>query len=250
MEIIHNWNAWIGTDEAGKGDYFGPLVVAGVYVDEECRETLSDFGIVDGKKLSNRRVRHLAEMMHSRYEEHIVVVEKMPAVYNSLYADLHRQGQNLNHLLASLHAGAIQTLEVRMGAKHALVDKFSKNDLITQHLIQHTKEAAHLQHATSSPPSDRLSKHASLKIEIMQVPKAERDIAVAAASIIARDAFLSGMEALSEKYKVCLPRGSYQVIDAGREFVRLHGSQALGDVAKLHFSLTDAVRAPQTDIPF
>ena len=75
------------------------------------------------------------------------------------------------------------------------------------------------------------------------MPKAERDIAVAAASVIARDAFLSGMEALSEKYEICLPRGAYQVIDAGREFIRLHGSHALGDVAKLHFSLTDAVRA-------
>ena len=248
---MHNWNAWIGTDEAGKGDYFGPLVAAGVYVDVECCETLSAFGIVDGKKLSNRRVRHLAEVMYSRYERHIVVVEKMPVAYNSLYDDLHRRGQNLNHLLASLHAEAIQTLKVRMGAKHALVDKFSKNDLITQQLIQHTKEALHLQDITSSPPSDGLSKQVSLlEIEIMQVPKAERDIAVAAASIIARDAFLSGMEALSEKYKMCLPRGSYQVIEAGREFIRLHGSQALGDVAKLHFSLTDAVCVPQTDMPF
>ena len=75
------------------------------------------------------------------------------------------------------------------------------------------------------------------------MPKAERDIAVAAASIIARDAFLNGMKVLSKKYEMCLPRGSYQVIDAGREFIRLHGSHALGDVAKLHFSLTDAVRA-------
>ena len=202
-----------------------------------------------GKKLSNRRVRHLAEVIHSHYEQHIIIVKKMPAAYNSLYDDLHRSGQNLNHLLASLHAEAIHTLAARIGAKHALVDKFSINDLITKELIQRTKEAPHLQHAPFSPPSDGV-KHASLGIEIRQVPKAERDIAVAAASIIARDAFLSGMEGLSEKYKICLPRGSYQVIDAGREFIRLHGSHALRDVAKLHFSLTDAVRASQTDMPF
>ena len=234
MDTIHNWNAWIGTDEAGKGDYFGPLVVAGVYVDAERREDLSTLGITDGKKLSNRRIHHLAEAMWSDYKQHIVVVEKTPTDYNSLYSDLRRHGQNLNHLLASLHAEAIHTLANRVGAKHALVDKFSINDLITQQLIQRTNNEPH--------PSG-LSKRTSLRPKIIQVPKAERDIAVAAASIIARDAFLNGMEALSEKYEIRLPRGAYQVIDAGKEFIRLHGSQKLGEVAKLHFSLTDDVRA-------
>ena len=219
MNTIHNWDAWIGTDEAGKGDYFGPLVVAAVYVDAACRETLSTLGITDGKKLSNRRIQHLAELMHNDYERHIVVVEKMPINYNALYNDLRRRGQNLNHLLASLHGEAIRTLAARVGAKYVLVDKFSKNDLITQQLKQ--------------------------EIETIQVPKAERDIAVAAASIIARDTFLKRMEALSEKYEMRLPRGSYQVVDAGREFIRLHGSGALEDVAKLHFSLTDAVLRKQ-----
>ena len=230
MNTIHNWNAWIGTDEAGKGDYFGPLVVAGVYVDAECRETLSTSGIADGKTLSNRRIRDLAELMCNRYEQHIVVVEKMPTAYNALYDDFRRRGQNLNHLLASLHAEAIHTLATRIGAKHVLVDRFSKNDLITRQLTQRINDE-------------------SLRMEIIQVPKAERDIAVAAASIIARDTFLSRMEALSEKYEMSLPRGAYQVIDAGREFIRMHGNQALEDVAKIHFSLTDAVRALQTGIP-
>ena len=237
MNTIHNWNAWIGTDEAGKGDYFGPLVVAGVYVDAECRETLSTSGIADGKTLSNRRIRDLAELIRSRYEQHIVVVEKMPAVYNALYDDFRKRGQNLNHLLASLHAEAIHTLATQVGAKHVLVDRFSKNDLITQQLTQCINDEPH------SQLSGKFSKQTPMGIEIIQVPKAERDIAVAAASIIARDTFLSRMEALSEKYEMRIPRGAYQVIDAGREFIRLHGSQALRDVAKLHFSLTDAVCA-------
>ncbi|MYK18133.1 ribonuclease HIII [Candidatus Poribacteria bacterium] len=223
MDTIHNWDAWIGTDEAGKGDYFGPLVVAAVYVDAACRETLSTLGITDGKKLSNRRIQRLAELMHNDYEAYIVVVEKMPTDYNTLYNDLRRRGQNLNHLLASLHREAIETLATRVGAKHVLVDKFSKNDLIKQQ----TDDERHR------------------KIKIIQEPKAERDIAVAAASIIARDTFLNRMETLSEKYEMRLPRGAYQVIDAGREFIRLHGSNALGDVAKLHFSLTDAVLRKQ-----
>lgn len=234
MDAIHNWDAWIGTDEAGKGDYFGPLVAAAVYVDAECRETFSEMGITDGKKLSNRRIHNLAELMRCRYVEHIVVVERMPAAYNALYADLRRRGQNLNHLLASLHAEAIRTLANSVGAKHALVDQFSKEDLITRQLRQRGNNAPSLQREATS---------AAVGIEIKQVTKAERDIAVAAASIIARDAFLTGMDTLSETYKMCLPRGAYQVVEAGREFVKLHGSDALGDVAKLHFNLTDAVRA-------
>lgn len=232
--IQHNWDAWIGTDEAGKGDYFGPLVVAGVYVDADCREAFSDLGITDGKTLSNRRVRDLAELIHCQYERHVVVVKRMPDAYNSLYNEFRRRGQNLNHLLASLHAEAIQTLSTRVGAKHVLVDRFSKDDLVTQQLHQRVNGGANLQQVTSRNP---------LGMEIREIPKAERDIAVAAASIIARDAFLNAMEALSEKYEICLPRGSYQVVEAGREFIRTHGDNALGDVAKLHFNLTEAVRA-------
>ena len=223
MDTLHNWDTWIGTDEAGKGDYFGPLVVAAFYVDADCRETLSDLGVADGKTLSNRRVRDLAERMHHRYQQHIAVVERMPKAYNSLYNDFRRRGQNLNHLLASLHAEAIHTLAARVGAKHALVDRFAKDDLITEQLCQQ-------------------------RIEILQIPKAERDIAVAAASIIARNAFLKAMETLSERYEMCLPRGAYQVVEAGREFVALHGNEALGQVAKLHFRLTDAVSAAQEAI--
>ena len=241
--IQHNWDAWIGTDEAGKGDYFGPLVVAAVYVDADCRETFSDLGIADGKTLSNRRVRDLAELMCCRYERHVVVVKRMPADYNSLYSEFRRRGQNLNHLLASLHAEAMHTLATRVGVKHVLVDRFSKDDLITQQLRQQVEGADRLQHSTSERLQGRLSRGVPLGLEIRQVPKAERDIAVAAASIIARDAFLNAMDTLSKKYEICLPRGAYQVVEAGREFIRLHGSDALGQVAKLHFNLTDAVRA-------
>ena len=241
MNEIHNWDAWLGTDEAGKGDYFGPLVVAAVYVDADCRETLSDLGIADGKTLSNRRIRELAEVMRDRYERHIVVVERMPEAYNSLYTDFRRRGQNLNHLLASLHAEAIHTLATRVGAKHALVDRFSKDDLIRPELRQRTRGKPRFQRDASVPFQGGISSDNHLDIKIIEVPKAERDIAVAAASIIARDAFLKAMDTLSEKYEICLPRGSYQVVEAGKEFVAMHGSRALGNVAKLHFSLTDAV---------
>lgn len=234
MNAIHNWNAWIGTDEAGKGDYFGPLVVAAVYVDAEFLENLSDLGVADGKTLSNRRIRSIAELMRSDYEQHIIVVEKIPIEYNSLYDTLRSRGQNLNHLLASLHAEAIHTLANRVDAKHVLVDQFAKDDLITPQLMQRVNPVSSVRHRISNK---------QLRMEVRQVTKGERDIAVAAASIIARDAFLTGMDTLSETYQITLPRGAYQVVEAGKAFVRMHGKNALGEVAKLHFNLTDAVCA-------
>ncbi len=218
MNDIHNWNEWIGTDEAGKGDYFGPLVVAGVYVNAECRDEFLDMGITDGKKVSNPRVHKLADWMWKHYERHIVVSQKMPEEYNSLYEILKKRDQNLNTMLAKLHVKVIQTLANRMGAKHALVDKFANNDIITPQLAQQD-------------------------IEIKQETKAERDIAVAAASVIARDAFLRGIESLSQEYEMQLPRGAYQVTEAGKEFVKKHGGKALRNVAKLHFRTTEAVLA-------
>ncbi len=222
MNDIHDWNEWIGTDEAGKGDYFGPLVVAGVYVNAECRDDFLDMGITDGKKISNLRVRKLADLMWKHHEQHIVVVEKMPKEYNSFYETLKEHGQNLNTMLAKLHVKVIQTLANRMGAKHALVDKFASNDVITPQLTQRD-------------------------IRIKQETNAERDIAVAAASVIARDAFLRGIESLSKKYELPLPRGAYRVTDAGKEFIKLHGAEALRNVAKLHFSLTKVVLYPESE---
>jgi ribonuclease HIII len=218
MNDIHNWNEWIGTDEAGKGDYFGPLVVAGVYVNAECRDGFLDMGITDGKKISNSRVRKLADWMWKHYEQHIAVSQKMPQEYNSLYETLKKRGQNLNTMLAKLHIKAIQTLANRMGTNYALVDKFAHNDVITPQLVQRD-------------------------IQIKQETGAERDIAVAAASVIARDAFLKGIESLSQEYELQLPRGAYQVTEAGKEFVKKHGDEALQNVAKLHFRTTKIVLA-------
>ena len=222
MSIIHDWETWLGTDEAGKGDYFGPLVVAGVHVNAERREAFTELGITDGKTLSIKQIRQLSQAMRCGYGESIAVVEKMPAAYNALYDDFRRRGKNLNHLLGALHAEVIETLHARSGEQHVCVDRFATADVITPQIGTAIRR----------------------DLRIKQVPKAERDIAVAAASIIARDAFLTGMETLSEKYAFQLPRGSYRVTEAGKEFVAMHGADALGEVAKLHFSLTEDVLAP------
>lgn len=218
MKKLHHWNAWIGTDESGKGDYFGPLVVAGVYINNDCIDTFVEMGISDGKKITNSRVEKLANWMWEHYEENIVVIKKMPETYNTDYDHFQSQGKNLNTLLASMHVDVIRRLSILKDVKHALVDKFSSSDIITPFL-----------------PG----------IDVKQETKGERDIAVAAASIIARATFLTDMDVLSKEFNFELPRGATQnVKDAVRDFIRQHGVSALGNVAKLHFLMVDYVQRP------
>ena len=216
MERIHDWNRWIGTDEAGKGDYFGPLVVAGVCVDAECCDELSEMGITDGKKIANTRTRKLADWLWKHYEQYIVVAQKMPDKYNIQYEALKQRGENSSRMLADLHVKVIETLAKRKKVKHALVDKFPYSGDITQLLTRQD-------------------------IKIVLETNAERDVAVAAASIIARERFLTGIETLSNRYEFQLPRGASHVVDAGKDFIKLNGEKSLRNVAKLHFGTTQSV---------
>lgn len=212
----HNWTAWIGTDEAGKGDYFGALAVAGVYVTPEVCEILHTLGVRDGKQLSDSRVREIAREMWLHCKSNISQFSLEPTRYNRVYTAFRKRGQNLNHLLAWLHAKAIQNLLKRVNCQYILVDRFAKEEVLE----------TELQVALNSD------------IELVQMPKAESDIAVAAASIIARDIFLRQLEQLSKKYQIQLPKGASQVIDAGKQFVKRHGAESLRYVAKLHFRTT------------
>ncbi len=212
----HNWSAWVGTDEAGKGDYFGSLAVAGVYVDPEVREILHTLGVRDGKQLSDPQVKKLAKAMRVRCGENISWASLEPTGYNERYALFRRSGRNLNHLLASLHAEVIRDLLKRVDCRYVLVDRFAKEEVLETEM-----------QVVLNP-----------NITLVQMPKAESDIAVAAASIIARDIFLQQLEQLSKKYQIQLPKGASQVIDAGKQFVKQHGARSLYHVAKLHFRTT------------
>ena len=212
----HNWSAWIGTDEAGKGDYFGSLAVAGVYVNPEIREILHALGVRDGKQLSDSQVRKLAQEMRQRFGDNISWLGLEPAQYNRQYTRFRENGRNLNHLLASLHAKVIRDLGKRVDCRYVLVDRFAKEEVLETEL-----------QIVLNP-----------NIKLVQMPKAESDTAVAAASIIARDVFLRQLEQLSDKFQFQLPKGASQVIDAGKQFVKQHGAESLRHVAKLHFRTT------------
>ena len=213
----HNWHTWIGTDEAGKGDYFGSLAVAGVYVNSHTHTQLKTMGVRDGKQLSDSQVRKLARKIWENCTDCISLVELGPAKYNKRYDTFRNNGQNLNNLLASLHSEVIlDLLNEHTECRHVLVDRFAKEEVLAM----------------------QLRRSLNLDIELVQMPKAESDVAVAAASIIARDAFLQRLEQLSRDYQIQLPKGAFQVIDTGKQFVERHGNEALHHVAKCHFRTT------------
>jgi len=209
----------IGTDESGKGDYFGPMVIAGIWVDEPTKAKLEAMGIKDSKLLSDKRCRELAARIRATCNGKFVEVEITPDRYNELYEQFKKEGKNLNHLLAWGHARAIESLLEKNPSTHAVADQFGDEKLILSKLMEKSK-----------------------RLELIQTPKGERYIAVAAASILARDRFLTRMDKLSQEYAIAFPKGaSDAVIQPARQIVERKGSAELKKVAKLHHKTTQRI---------
>jgi len=200
----------VGSDEVGKGDYFGPLVVVAVRADPRERAELARSGVADSKTLSDERMRILAPALEQRYAFTSEVLA--PEEYNRVLPGY----RSLNPLLAELHARCIRRL-APAGAL-VLVDKFADEQLLAGFLD-------------------------GLDVELHQKTRAEREPVVAAASVIARNLFLEELKKLSEEFAVELHKGAGEPTDrAANEFVRLHGREKLARVAKLHFKNTQRIR--------
>lgn len=210
--------AYIGTDESGKGDYFGPLVIAGVIVTEQTSALLQEAGVMDSKKLTDVRIEAVYQQILAMVgEAAITVIEIGPAKYNELYDRLKGGGKNLNHLLAWGHAIAIENLlELFPDCKQAIADQFGNERYIQSQLKEKGKG-----------------------ITLHQTHRAEANIGVAAASIVARYRFTRKLKQLSAQYGVHLPLGAGpHVKTAARQFIQAQGRAALVNVAKLHFKTT------------
>ena len=212
---VHNpemFQPHLGIDESGKGDFFGPLVIAGVFVDGELPRQLLDLGVKDSKQItSDNKALDLAEQIKELVTlDRFNVVVISPEKYNELYVEF----RNLNSLLAWGHATVIENLLTRWpNCPRALSDKFAHESLIQRALKEHGK-----------------------KIVLQQRTKAESDIAVAAASVLARAAFLTRLKYLGEKAGVTLPKGaSAQVKAVAKEIVAKSGPDVLKSVCKFHF---------------
>src|SRR5881398_4203531 len=200
-----------GVDESGKGDFFGPLVISGAYVARGIARKLLDGGVVDSKRISSdARIRALADTIRKTSQGLVETVLIGPAKYNELYEKF----ANLNRLLGWGHARVIENLLAKKPAcPRSLSDQFADARVINASLLKHGR-----------------------KIVIQQRPRAESDIAVAAASVVAREAFINWLDRKSKELGLRLERGvSPSVKDTARKLVEMNGPDALREVAKVHF---------------
>lgn len=198
---------YIGTDESGKGDFFGPLVIAGVLTDGKNRPVFEESGIKDSKMLKDEKILKLAKQIQKHSIYSVVLIS------NAKYNELYKEFKNLNKLLAWGHARVIENILEKAPCGYAISDKFGDESLIKNALMKKGKV-----------------------IILEQKVRAESDIAVAAASILARAAFVEKMYGMEKFYKMKLPKGaSEKVKDSAKEFIQKYGKERLNEVCKMHF---------------
>lgn len=203
--------ATIGADESGKGDYFGPLVCAACMLDPHIAQFLDEVPLRDSKTMSAREISDAADVLKRVLPHEIVVIN--PRKYNEMYDSF----GNLNSLLAWAHAKAILAVVDKTKVTSVLLDKFCDERVVMKAL---------------GPRGEML--------DFTMRVRAESDPAVAAASILARDAFVRGVARLEREHGVKLPLGCGTPVDrAVRGIVLDKGVAVLEDVAKLHFKTTD-----------
>lgn len=207
----------IGIDEAGKGDFFGPLCIAGVFAGGKEIAELKAIGVKDSKNISDKQIHVIAKQIKDNFAHHIVKIN--PSKYNEIYP----QFNNLNKLLAWGHATTIEHLVAKTGCNEVIIDQFANEWVVISAL-----------------------KRKKLLINLTQRHRGEEDPVVAAASILARHTFLDGLEKLSLEFQMDLPKGaSSKTIQAGREFMKKYGSDNLSKVGKMHFKTLDAILGKQ-----
>ena len=206
-------SARIGLDEAGKGDFFGPLCIAGLFAPEGKVELLLKMGVKDSKKLTDPSIIEISKELKRVFPHK--VLRLFPETYNKLYTKFH----NLNLLLGWGHSTILEELSKKTECKKAILDQFASPDLMISIL-----------------------KRKKLELDLIQRVRAEEDPVVAAASILARAAFVEGIKELEIEHHLDLPKGaSAQVITAGRKAVALKGPAILEKISKTHFKTTQAV---------
>ena len=215
-----------GSDESGKGDYFGPLVVCCAYTDERLSDEMLKLGVKDCKQMSDAQVLEAGRQLRALLGPGGYAVVKLgPAAYNRLYAKM----RNINRMLAWAHGTAIEELlEKKPGVGRVVVDQFAPTEATIRRALKTRGKAA----------------------TVEQRHKAESDLAVAVASVIARELFL---RAIGDMTQEIFGAGAAERVPAGssdprvralaEEMVRKNGPVWLMNHCKAHFQTTDKVLA-------
>ena len=201
----------IGIDEAGKGDYFGCLTICAAMVDKTQENALKECNVRDSKQINDSHILTLYHEWKDKIRHEVIILH--PDEYNHKYQETF----NLNHLLAWGHATALERILQTNFASLAISDQFAKDKKILE---------------------SQLQEHGK-KICLIQQPKAEKDIAVAIASIFARAYFIIEWQKMEEQYKMTFPKGANNVKETARIFIQKYGRIFLPKVAKVHFKITN-----------
>ncbi len=197
---------YIGTDESGKGDIFGPLVIASVYVNKTTKNKLKEVGVRDSKTLNETQISHLSKEIISIVGNNYNIVSISPKKYNTLYEEF----KNLNKLLNWAHSKAIENLLDNVKCNIVITDKFSNSTLNIENNKNHSS------------------------VEFRQITKAEKFVGVAAASILARNKFNEWFIKHS-KAGLDFFKGSSRSVDHLKELIKKIGKENLVEYAKLHY---------------
>lgn len=195
-------SVYIGTDESGKGDFFGPLVVAGVFIDEESRRKLVNLQVRDSKDLSDDQINYLSKKIKTILQTHFEIISLAPEQYNKEYT----KHKNLNHMLSNLHQKVINNLLGKVECRVVIIDKFSKLEI-------------------DVPP----------QVKVHYIQKAEKYTAVAAASILARAEFNKWFTCKEKEGVKLLKGASSEVETLAKTVVKESGIDELNKLSKIHF---------------
>jgi len=200
---------YIGTDESGKGDYFGPLVVAAVFIDEKTTLKLEEAGVKDSKLISDNNIKIIESKIKKIIGDNFEIVQINPEKYNKLYESFN----NLNKIMGWAHSKTIENLLQRINCLNVISDKFGNEKLIKDEL-----------------------KKKNIDLNLYQTPKAERYTAVAAASILARAKVVDWFNIKSREVGFQIPKGGGALVNlSAKRVLNQFDNNYLMKMIKFHF---------------
>lgn len=210
----------IGSDETGTGDYFGPVTVAAVYVPSDKIELLKELGVKDSKMMTDEYMQQITPDIKAACFHSILVLR------NEKYNTIQARGNSQGKIKALLHNKALKHVLTKIEPNkpdYILIDQFAERNTYYKH-IQNEKEI--------------------VRENVLFSTKAEQlHIAVAAASILARDAFLKEMDKLGQQVGLTLQKGASSKVDQmAAQIWKKQGEETLRSITKWHFANTEKAR--------